>query len=648
MKKILFLLPLILALLVSGTVEAKKKKYPNGDYYEGKWKKGNPNGIGIMKYANGDTYEGNWLRGKFSGQGVMKYANGNVYDGNWTFGEMYGHGIMKYANGDVYDGNWTFGKMNGLCTMSYANGNVYEGYWKTNGPNGKGIMKYNNGTVYNGTWDFGNFISGTSNGEIPGKGFYNGEWVNGKFYDGDCKGYMADSLWYEGEIKNGEPVNGKGKGYINGNYYDGEWINNFFIGSCKLKAVKKDIISFEGTISADSIMNGKVEYKNGYSYIGELKNYLKAGRGKMSFNDIVISGIWGKDKLLNGIGNIKDMEENYSFNIKKIGENYNIHVKNRFGYQVQVQNTVIYTDLHLVYTIQNIIRKQLAQQTEKQKQLYIEKQERAKEARIQSNLKNYRGENYGIGKMENEYLYIFGDAEFQHYPTDQKDVLYGNFHVWNGIYRNNYGSMYSAKGKFKNGVKTGTWIFEERDKEEKHLKRRLTINYKNGIKSGLATLETYGKMGSKSLIKAYYNNDRWEKTGTTYYYYDRYVCKALDSDETITHITERRVNFDNNGNLHGDIYMREDDVELKERYEHGKLISSEKRNIKKGIVLSPKRGENRFNEMWKLILPAAYRSGYFNYYVDNDPLIGMTFMNFEEDSEVDWVLIDRLKKDSNK
>ena len=39
MNKFLFLLPLILALLVSGTVDAKKKKYPNGDYYEGEWKK---------------------------------------------------------------------------------------------------------------------------------------------------------------------------------------------------------------------------------------------------------------------------------------------------------------------------------------------------------------------------------------------------------------------------------------------------------------------------------------------------------------------------------------------------------------------------------------------------------------------------------
>lgn len=633
MKKILFLLPLILALLVSSTVEAKKKKYPNGDYYEGKWKKGNPNGIGIMKYANGNTYEGNWVEGQISGKGVMKYANGNIYDGNWTNGKMYGQGIMKYANGNVYEGNWN-----------------------ANGPNGKGIMKYNNGTVYNGTWDFGNFISGTSNGEIPGKGFYNGEWVNGKFYDGDCKGYMADSLWYEGEIKNGEPVNGKGKGYINGNYYDGEWINNFFIGSCKLKAVKKDIISFEGTISADSIMNGKVEYKNGYSYIGELKNYLKAGRGKMSFNDIIISGIWGKDILINGSGNIEELEENYSFNIKRNNENCDIQVKNRFGYQVQLQNVIINSNEDLFSNIKDIIRNQLVNQTEKQKLLFIEKQKRAEEARIQSNLRNYRGEDYKIGRVrvstpyesEIDFLYKFGDAEVQYYSIGQKDILYGNFHVWNGHYLSDVEDefLYSARGKFKNGIKTGAWTFEEKDKSGEHL-RRLTINYKDGIRSGLSTLETHGKRGSYSVIKAYYNNDQWEKRGTTYYYYDYSVRNIWDSDETVINITERRVNFDNNGNLHGDIYMRKDDIVLKERYEHGKLISSEKRNTKKGIVLSHKRGENRFNEMWELILPTKYPMSYYDSGVNKDPLIGMTFMNFEEDSETDMDLIERLKKKSN-
>lgn len=73
MRKILFLLPLILALLVSGTVEAKKKKYPNGDYYEGEMKKGVPHGFGKMTYVNGNTYEGAWKDGKY-GFGKMTYA----------------------------------------------------------------------------------------------------------------------------------------------------------------------------------------------------------------------------------------------------------------------------------------------------------------------------------------------------------------------------------------------------------------------------------------------------------------------------------------------------------------------------------------------------------------------------------------------
>ena len=81
MQKILFLLPLILALLVSGTVEAKKKKYPNGDYYEGEWKKGQPDGFGKMIYANGNVYEGNWENGLPNGEGKMTYKGGGIYEG---------------------------------------------------------------------------------------------------------------------------------------------------------------------------------------------------------------------------------------------------------------------------------------------------------------------------------------------------------------------------------------------------------------------------------------------------------------------------------------------------------------------------------------------------------------------------------------
>ena len=97
MQKILFLLPLILALLVSGTVEAKKKKYPNGDYYEGEWKKGQPDGFGKMIYANGNVYEGNWENGLPNGEGKMTYKGGGIYEGNWYLGIISGHGKMTVS-----------------------------------------------------------------------------------------------------------------------------------------------------------------------------------------------------------------------------------------------------------------------------------------------------------------------------------------------------------------------------------------------------------------------------------------------------------------------------------------------------------------------------------------------------------------------
>lgn len=38
-------------------------------------------------------------------------------------------------------------------------------------------------------------------------------------------------------------------------------------------------------------------------------------------------------------------------------------------------------------------------------------------------------------------------------------------------------------------------------------------------------------------------------------------------------------------------------------YDDGILIKSIKKNIKKGVMLTPLSGQNNFNEMFKLILP---------------------------------------------
>lgn len=185
MKQLLYLLPLICALLVVGPIEAKKKKYSNGDYYEGEWKKGAPHGIGTMKYADGSVYEGNWELGKRNGQGTMKYVNGDVYEGNWELGEKNGHGILKYRNGDTYDGKWIKGTRSGRGTMKYANKNVYEGNWVAGMINGHGTMKYANGGVYVGMWQNG---KKHGQGNMSTNGFNpcveTGEWHNDKLYNG--------------------------------------------------------------------------------------------------------------------------------------------------------------------------------------------------------------------------------------------------------------------------------------------------------------------------------------------------------------------------------------------------------------------------------------------------------------------------------
>ena len=75
---------------------------------------------------------------------------------------------------------------------------------------------------------------------------------------------------------------------------------------------------------------------------------------------------------------------------------------------------------------------------------------------------------------------------------------------------------------------------------------------------------------------------------------------------TKTYTIETKLNYDEAGELHGNIYIKNGDIELRETYEHGKLIRSVRRNIKKGVVLTPKPNESNFDVMnkdIKIILP---------------------------------------------
>lgn len=332
MKKLVYLLPLMCFLLMVSPIEAKKKKYPNGDVYKGKWENGHPHGVGEMKYANGDIYYGDWFLGVKSGTGIMKYKNGDSFEGEWKYNKPT-KGTMKYANGhtyigelenglmhgngtmiqygNVYTGEWKNGKQHGYGKTENIIGNNYEGEWENGMKHGKGTIFYENGDIYNGTWDrdeksdYGELITLVNNRKLSYKGkwkdntLYNGEIIT-KTILGDCikKCYegiesktaqIKNSKWeYEGEIFDYTPF---GKGIIrlkNNNELD---VN---IDEKRIEA----IIIFSNNLKEIKIL----ENKN-----SSIKNWIKYSAIE-KWLDSISEEIVNKEKSFKLLNELRDIE----------------------------------------------------------------------------------------------------------------------------------------------------------------------------------------------------------------------------------------------------------------------------------------------------------------------------------------------------
>lgn len=286
MQKILFLLPLILALLVSGTVEAKKKKYPNGDYYEGEWKKGQPDGFGKMIYANGNVYEGNWENGLPNGEGKMTYKGGGIYEGNWYLGIISGHGKMTYKSGSVYQGMWESGKRWREGKMIYSTGSTYDGHWEADIRKGLGEL-YSNGNSYSGHWNGDKFVG-------TGVLFKKNVSLNGMF--------SQDLKIFSGKCNIISP-NGKVYATINGDVE----------------------ISDDDYKKRNNIIYSTAKYE------GDIHNFQREGDGIMSFNlyKTKITGEWKEDDFLQGYASLIYDSETFDFTIQK---------QNSIIYAINVQN----------------------------------------------------------------------------------------------------------------------------------------------------------------------------------------------------------------------------------------------------------------------------------------------------------------------
>ena len=234
MKKCFYLLPLIYALLVAGPIEAKKKKYPNGDYYEGEWKKGAPYGQGTMKYANGIIYEGFWVEGEKSGQGTMKYADGSIYVGKWKNDEMNGQGKWDYLNGKFEEGFW----IDGILDSGNVDVNL----------------------LHDGKYHYDEYFTGTIR--------------NGAFYEGKINGYYRN-VYYQGILKEGIIFDGLYKKEtelynIHATYSDGKPM--YAIVKAKNGWTYKGKINDNGLPSTSGVITSKtsnsiIEINNNWGYI---------------------------------------------------------------------------------------------------------------------------------------------------------------------------------------------------------------------------------------------------------------------------------------------------------------------------------------------------------------------------------------------
>ncbi|XP_030384491.1 radial spoke head 1 homolog [Scaptodrosophila lebanonensis] len=92
---------------------------PNGDQYDGNYRKGRRHGIGLYVFKGGARYYGQYRCGKRCGRGIFIYPDGSVYEGNWRKHLKHGKGRYNYVNGDTYSGDWYKGMRHGVGIYSF-------------------------------------------------------------------------------------------------------------------------------------------------------------------------------------------------------------------------------------------------------------------------------------------------------------------------------------------------------------------------------------------------------------------------------------------------------------------------------------------------------------------------------------------------
>jgi len=96
-------------------------------------------GQGTLLLPNGIRYEGHFADGTFQGKGKLTAADSSTFEGPWRAGQLNGLGVMVDALGSRYEGEIRNGKPDGRGTLKTVSGPSFAGIWKEGCLVGQGV-----------------------------------------------------------------------------------------------------------------------------------------------------------------------------------------------------------------------------------------------------------------------------------------------------------------------------------------------------------------------------------------------------------------------------------------------------------------------------------------------------------------------------
>ena len=319
----------------------RKNGYIEGTY-DGNVLINKRDGKGTMYYANHDIYEGDWKDDKKYGNGILKYDNGDKYEGEWEEDKKHGEGIEILKNGVVLKGKWDKGLKTGVFTRIEKNNDIYEGEYSKDIPIGEWKLINKQGDIFECEFKNNKFVTKKivkgkldltewnnegkyegyiENGKRHGKGKM--EYQDGSIYEGEFKDDIRDGqgilIYNDGSRFEGCWILGKKNGIFkivtcDNLTYIGELKNDECVGIWKLikpDGKKVDVIRKEGKFievvkeeskSYNMIQTYKGKWQEEGSYIGEVLNGKRHGRGMLIYRDRSIYEGEFKDDKKDGQG----------------------------------------------------------------------------------------------------------------------------------------------------------------------------------------------------------------------------------------------------------------------------------------------------------------------------------------------------------